>query len=303
MQGRLEQLPPILKLVLLLTLVLLCGSISSLIMGLIAKPIFNVDIQSVESMYGNIAFMQTFQILQSISLFVLPSLLAFRFFYSDYKLGINGPGKITFQLGLITLFLIFISQAFIGYSAWVNHQLQLPEFMSHTFQWMVDKEAEAGDLTNLMIQRNNWWQIALTFFMMSIIPAIGEEWLFRGLMQRELSKWLKNHHIAIVISAIIFSAIHMQFLTFLPRFILGIILGYLFVLSGNLWVAVLAHFFNNFLAVVVYIRNANDNGEIPLDIPEDNPFNLWVILSLLMIVACFYFIRQLAETDDKQAYY
>ena len=92
----------------------------------------------------------------------------------------------------------------------------------------------------------------INLLMIAIIPAIGEEFFFRGLLQRIFSNWVRNTHWGIIISAFLFSAIHMQFYGFFPRFLLGAMFGYLFVWSGSLWLPVLAHFINNSLAVIAY---------------------------------------------------
>jgi membrane protease YdiL (CAAX protease family) len=291
-QGYLSNLPPIIKLIFLFATVLLLGMLSALFMSLIAQPLFGIDMSSLSDMTSNICFMQTYQALQSISLFVLPSLIAFYVFYHSFSLGISGEKDLSTQSIIITIFLVFVSQAFISYTGWLNHQLELPEQFSKVVQWMTQKEQEATELTTLLIRSDNWSQILITVFMMSILPAIGEEWLFRGLLQRELSSWIKNKHIAIILTAILFSAIHMQFLTFLPRFFLGIILGYLFAWSGNLWLAVIGHFTNNFMAIIAYMYISTKDGDSPLDIPTDNPLGIITVLSLLAIVGCLYVIKK-----------
>jgi hypothetical protein len=87
--------------------------------------------------------------------------------------------------------------------------------------------------------------------MIAILPAIGEEIMFRGLIQRLLKEWLGNIHIAIFISALLFSAMHMQFYGFLPRMVLGMVFGYLFLWTGSLWIPIFAHFIQNGMVVVV----------------------------------------------------
>ncbi|TRX72635.1 CPBP family intramembrane glutamic endopeptidase [Carboxylicivirga sp. M1479] len=290
-QGSLSNLPPILKLTLVFTAMLLLGSLSALIMHVVANPLFNVDMQSLASMQSNASFMQTFQILQSICLFVLPSLIAFYYLYNSFQNGISGSNILSFRALVACVGLIILSQAFISYTGWLNHQLELPESMQGICQWMTAKEAEAGELTRNLIRFDNWFQVSITILMMSVLPAIGEEWIFRGILQRELIGFFKNKHLAIVITAIIFSAIHMQFLTFLPRFALGIILGYIFVLSGNLWLSVIAHFTNNFMALMLYMLMAKESSESPFDIPIENPLGAGVIFSFIAIIGCLYVIR------------
>ncbi|MBK3518673.1 CPBP family intramembrane glutamic endopeptidase [Carboxylicivirga marina] len=299
-QGSLSNLTPIAKLVVLFTSILFCVSISTLVMSLIAKPIFDVDMTSMEELQSNITFMQSFQIIQSISLFIIPSLLAFYFFFKNFNIGIKGEGTISIQTAIITISLIFIAQAFITYSGWLNHQLQFPESMQYIMDWMSKKENETAELTKTLIRSDNWFQIFITVLMMSILPAIGEEWLFRGLLQRYLGDWINNKHIAIFLTAIIFSAVHMQFLTFLPRFLLGIILGYIFIFSGNLWLAIIAHFTNNFMAIIAYIVMSNNEEHSPLDIPSENPFGFGVVISLLVIIGGLYAIKHISlQTPSK----
>lgn len=301
-QGYLSQIPPIIKLVFVLTAVLLFGMLSTVFMSLIGEPLFGVDMTSYADMKSNIAFMQTYQILQSISLFIIPSLIAFYLFYRSFSRGINGEKSLSASSTIIAVFLIFVSQAFISYSGWLNHQIRLPEYFNELIGWMTQKEQEATELTTLLISNKSWIQVMITIFMMSVLPAIGEEWLFRGLIQRELGSWLKNKHIAILLTAIIFSAVHMQFLTFLPRFFLGIILGYLYTWSGNLWLAVIGHFTNNFMAVVAYMYLSAKNGESPLDIPIENPFGIVTILSFIAIIGCLYLVKRDSTTRNMIEY-
>jgi membrane protease YdiL (CAAX protease family) len=91
----------------------------------------------------------------------------------------------------------------------------------------------------------------VNLLMIAILPAIGEELLFRGVLLRLFREWTKNVHVAIIITALLFSFIHFQFYGFLPRFLMGVLFGYLVYWSGSLWVSVIAHFVNNGTAVIV----------------------------------------------------
>jgi uncharacterized protein len=102
--------------------------------------------------------------------------------------------------------------------------------------------------------------------MIAILPAIGEELMFRGVIQRIFTNWTKNYHWGIWISAFLFSAMHMQFYGFLPRMLLGGMFGYLLVWSGTMWVPILAHFVNNTMGVLGYYLI--DKGTITKDIEE-----------------------------------
>ena len=291
-QGSLSHLSPIFKLMILFLIVISFGMLSGWIIGVLAELVFGIDVTNTESVQSHVGFMRMYQIVQSISLFIVPPLIAFYLFFKRFKEGVQGKGKWCVETVLLTVVMIIFGQGFISFSGWLNHQLILPEGWGHILEWMTSKEQEAGELTVLMIQADHWWQILITVFMFSILPAIGEEWFFRGLLQRQLGLILKNPHVAIVLTAIIFSAGHMQFLTFLPRFFLGLILGYLFYYSRNLWVPVIGHFTNNFMAVVLYMTMSSHQNESPLDIPNHTPNAFAVLFSFVVIVLILFYIER-----------
>ncbi|MCP4460256.1 MAG: CPBP family intramembrane metalloprotease [Cytophagales bacterium] len=140
--------------------------------------------------------------------------------------------------------LIVIS--FIG--VW-NMSLDLPD--SAFEQWAQAKEAELKILTEHLINFTSTWHFLLAILVIGVLPALGEELLFRGLIQNFISTLSKNYHIGIWISALLFSAIHLQFYGFFPRLILGALFGYIYVWSGRLSVAMLAHFLNNSIALTM----------------------------------------------------
>jgi len=133
--------------------------------------------------------------------------------------------------------------------ALVNSQLHLPGFMARLEEWMVSAEEQASRLTKLLLSGNSPTDLFWNMLVIAVIPAIGEELLFRGIIQRQFAELAGNKHFGIVLTAFLFSALHMQFFGFFPRFVLGLVLGYLFQWSGNLWMPILAHFFNNALTV------------------------------------------------------
>ena len=118
--------------------------------------------------------------------------------------------------------------------------------------WIKKAEESRNEITEAFLNVDSITAFALNIFMFGILAAVGEELLFRGLIQRLFSEWLKNNHWAVIITALLFSALHMQFFGFLPRFVLGVFLGYLFVWTRSLWIPIFAHFVNNAAAVTVY---------------------------------------------------
>jgi len=131
-----------------------------------------------------------------------------------------------------------------------NATTNFPVWMSGFANWAKQLEETATILIKMITSELTPISFAYIFFIVAIIPAIGEEIVFRGLIQTELQRWLKNPHIGIWLASALFSAIHFQFYGFVPRMIIGAFLGYIFYWSGNLWTSMLAHFFNNGFALI-----------------------------------------------------
>ena len=134
----------------------------------------------------------------------------------------------------------------------------------------------------------------------AIVPAIGEELLFRGLIQKYFRQIFGNPHAAIWVTAILFSAFHLQFYGFLPRMLLGAFFGYLFYFSRNLGYAIIAHFINNgFTVTLLYLYQA---GIISYDIESDEsvPLISIAIFSMIGIILFVLFKKQIHITENYQ---
>jgi membrane protease YdiL (CAAX protease family) len=117
--------------------------------------------------------------------------------------------------------------------------------------WISEYDKKSDDIVEAFLKMNNYWDLVFNIIILAVIPAIGEELLFRGLLQQSLIKKTGNIHIAIFITALIFSAFHLHFSGLFPRILLGLVLGYLFYWSKSLWIPIIAHFLNNAMLVVV----------------------------------------------------
>jgi hypothetical protein len=133
----------------------------------------------------------------------------------------------------------------------LNNDIHLPSFLSGVEKWMRESEDTAQKLTDIFLNTGSWGGLLLNLIMIAGLAAIGEELIFRGILVRLFRDWTRNVHLAVIIPAFLFSALHLQFYGFFGRLLLGIILGYLFVWSGSLWVPVVIHFLNNAMAVIL----------------------------------------------------
>lgn len=152
------------------------------------------------------------------------------------------------------LFVYLIHIVSLPFSSWIqatNEHMKLPASLQSIENYMRSMEDRLADLTGFLTTYDSFGQFILAFLVIAVIAGFGEELIFRGLLQRKLQQGLGNPHLAIWLSAFIFSAIHFQFYGFFPRLFLGAMFGYFYFWTGNLWVAVAGHVFNNGLAVLV----------------------------------------------------
>lgn len=178
-------------------------------------------------------------------------------------------------------------------SAW-NQQMVLPEWMSGIEQWMRMQEDAAAQLTEQFLRVDTVGGLLVNIGLMALLPAVGEELTFRGVVQ---GMFTRNKHVAIWATAAIFSFVHMQFYGFLPRMLLGAMFGYMLWWTGSLWVPMLMHFVNNCAAVVVafWAYNYLEEGSAEmLDTigTEDTillgVFSICIVLIMMVMYGYFY---------------
>jgi len=188
-----------------------------------------------QSEIDSIKFIQMFS---AIGLFITPTLLYTYLCDFDLKLKLN----FNRQTLLLDIAIILLINPFISFIYEWNMSFNIPD-------WMLVFDDNAEKITKYFLRMNTLGDLFFNLLVIAIIPAIGEELLFRGYLQQKMCQWLGKPHVAIIITAILFSAFHMQFQGFLPRFALGLVLGYLFYWSDSLWLPIIAHLLNNAMAV------------------------------------------------------
>jgi len=233
-----------------LTFSLFAGLLTDLIYGV--DPIGNPAAFSDINQPGVIMAAKFFQLLSTgIGMFLLPSLLLALLFskYQGEYLPIKA--KITFTQAILTIFVMIAAVPVINVLLVWNQEMQLPSFLSGIESWMKDSEEQLAQLTDAFLRMDDYPDLFYNLLIIAVLPALGEEFLFRGIIQKLFTSLTRNVHWAILLSAVIFSAIHMQFYGFIPRMMLGVLFGYLLVWTGSMWAPVVAHFINNSGAVIL----------------------------------------------------
>ena len=147
---------------------------------------------------------------------------------------------------------------------------------------LLPAEQKGEQLVQLFLQSETGIPMSLLLFSMAILPGLCEEFLFRGLIQPLLIKTTNRIHLSVWVAAALFSFIHFQFYGFIPRLILGAMLGYLVLWTGSIWPAIIAHITNNAIALAAYYVN-NESMEAPISTTN-------YIVSFIFFTAITYFI-------------
>ena len=201
---------------------------------------------------ANIPLLKFFQILQTLGMFILPPIVLAIFLddrpFEFLRLNIRPSWMMT---GIVCL-IILAGSPLIEWVSLVNQHLVLPSWMNSIEEWMRNSENQANALTEAFLSTKSIGGLLGNIFIVAVLPAIGEELLFRGLLQKLIKNMTGNSHWAIWITAALFSALHLQFFGFVPRMLLGALFGYLLEWTGTLWLPIIAHFINNAAGVIVF---------------------------------------------------
>jgi len=270
-----------------------------LIAMVLAIPLFGLDsIMNIPTLNDlsdpeSIRLLKYFQVVQSIGLFIVPPVVLAWLFHgqiAEYLL-LNKKSTSTsiFLVAILVVFSLPLTN-FIG--EW-NTRMEFPEFLAGLERWMKNAEENAAELTEAFLKVETTGGLLFNLFMIAFLPAIGEELLFRGVIQRIFSNWTRSHHWGIWISAILFSALHIQFYGFVPRMLLGVLFGYLLIWSGSMWLPILAHFFNNGFAVVaMYLIDNNILNPGVEEIGATSGSQYVAILSLASVFLLMFLIKK-----------
>lgn len=197
---------------------------------------------------------------------------------------------------LSVVLVVLISTPLISYLIQWNEQLTLPPQYAELEMMLRSSEALAAKLTKAFLSGEGLSSLIEKTIIIALLPAITEEFFFRGALQQFLRLQLKNIHAAIWITAIIFSAFHGQFFGFFPRLFLGALLGYVCVYTSSIWPAILMHFVNNFIAVLLVHYHLDEGQSIIF--AEDYQFPIAVVIaSMILTVAIIYFMFK--QNDKK----
>ncbi|MCC7319243.1 MAG: CPBP family intramembrane metalloprotease [Bacteroidales bacterium] len=197
---------------------------------------------------------------------------------------------------LPAVLLMFASLPLVHGLSELNHAIQLPAALSGLEEWMKLKETQAEEMTKFFLSVDSLAGLGINLVMIALLPAIGEELVFRSVLQPYMMVFVRNKHIALVLTALIFSFIHFQFYGLIPRFALGLFLGYFYYWSGSIFVSMLMHFVNNGAAVLGFYLYHNGYTNTSMEDMGSTTSLGYVALSIIIVIGLMWIGYKLRST-------
>lgn len=225
-----------------------------------------------------------FQIVNQLGVFIVPAVIFVWLTDDHFPSYLKLNGNFRWFSAVFGIVVLIVSLPFISWVVNVNNEMHLPAFLSGVEDWMRESEDSAKKLTDAFLSTGNWGGFLVNLIMIAGLAAIGEELIFRGILVRLFGEWTKNIHLAVILPAILFSALHLQFYGFFGRLLLGVILGYLFVWSGSLWIPIMVHFINNAMAVILSFLDQRGVISADLETFGSSDHAVVIIASLFLVI-------------------
>ena len=269
-----------------------------IIVGLILSLVVSTITTLASGSFSELSVLRIAQISSQIFTFVLPPIL-YAILVKDNPISALGLNKVKFHWLLLGIAMMYIILPLNSAFAEWNAELKLPESMKALEELMKSMQDAAAEATEKMLNVNNISGLIINIIMIAGLAALGEELLFRSLLQTSLIKICKNAHIGIIIASAVFSFIHFEFYGFLPRLVLGLLLGYMFYFSGSVWVPMLMHFLNNGTIVVLYFLNNKGITNIDLETFGKTSTPI-LIASIIAMIALFYLSIRCSKKEHSE---
>ena len=265
-----------------------------LVFGLIFSGVLGLFVTMMgEGGMSNVTNMQITQIISQVIGFLMPAVV-YAILVKEKPFNYLGFKKLqTWSLlGIVAMFTVipFLSTV----TEW-NESFVFPESMKALEEMLRGIKDKSDEIVKMFIGQGSLFSSLL---IIAALAAISEELLFRSVIQQALIKLFKNAHVAIIVTAIIFSAFHGDIFGFIPRFILGLMLGYMFWMSGSIFPSMLMHFVNNATIVTLYYLNTRNYTDIDVEKFGSSDNVLVIIMSLIVTMAIFITCNRLRLKND-----
>lgn len=249
------------------------------------------------------AFLRIMFVANHLGIFVFSALFSAYLFSDDVKTYLKIGTGISRKTVIYVILSMLVALPFLNLTIQFNEVMKLPEWMKPLEDWMIASEKDAKQLTDVVLNTGNWMDLIANLLIIGLLAAVGEELLFRGVLQNIFGRKLTNEHVVIWLTAILFSAIHLQFYGFIPRMLMGAYFGYLLYYTRSLWAPVLAHFTNNAFVVLISYKYRDASDLEDLNAIGTTGHNWWLALIFLVFWGYFFYgiIRSCKKENNVNA--
>lgn len=223
---------------------------------------------------------------QSLLYFLVPSILIYRYWMSEKKYFIGLNVTCGLRDFVIYTILLIVSIPLVSFVSEITREVLSLSFFSDISSGAFLKDELLKKTYDKLLLETTFFQYIVNIVVLGIIPALSEEFFFRGIVQNFLRRHIENATVAVLFAAMIFSMVHFQASEFLSRTIFGFIIGYAYLKSGSIWVPVVMHAANNIIALALY----------PYSELESYITRWWIVLlSVVLLIILFSFVRRQNE--------
>ncbi|MEI7802458.1 MAG: CPBP family intramembrane glutamic endopeptidase [Bacteroidota bacterium] len=301
-KGFLDRQPGFIQFMIFGLLIFACSAICVQISFVLIKPLFGIDgadllitkatnhPEELKGSMNEINALKFIQLFSSLGMFLFPGLI----FGLTKNVGgdfLKLKTKTSAKMILLAMAIIFLSAPIVNEIYLLNKQLD-PKAFGQIGKLLTDSEKQNEMLTTVFLYMPGVTDFLINIFIIALIPAIAEELFFRGVLQQFFKTTFKNAHVAVWLTAIVFSLFHADFNGFIPRVFLGALLGYLFVWGNSLWVNIGAHFINNASQVVMVYLFQSGISSFDAQSDENSPWYVTLIFTIVMIALLIIFYRK-----------
>lgn len=259
---------------------------------LLWKLMTGQQMSAMQASMSDPAFVDEVRVLQTfiaMFMFLIPSVItAFILNRRPFQfLGFNA--KLNWKPTILGMAIMIITIFLAGSLAKLNEMLPVSAELTNYFKGLEESYIKQVEV---MSQMKGIPDLLITLLVMAAVPAVFEEVFFRGGFQNMMHRSTGNLWVSVIVTSMLFSAIHFSFYGFFARTALGIVLGLLYAYSKNLWMPVIAHFLNNAIAVVqVYLLRLEGKT---IEAAMDDKYPVWWgIIAIVVIVFLFNLYKKL----------
>lgn len=241
---------------------------------------------------ANVDAIKAMQVISTIIIFFIPAYVTARIVTKKPFAHLGLKGAVKLNRAVLAMLIMFAALPLVASLAELNKAIPLTASAKKFFDNM---ESQYAEQVKLMATFKTPTDYIVALFIIALMPAIVEEVFFRGSLQSSLTRSIKVPWLAIIITSVIFSVVHFSWYGFIPRVALGMLLGYIFYYTGNLWYSIIGHFFNNALMVTVLYYQYMKEKKIDMEVGESAPW--WAgVISAGVLIGLFILLKKFSAT-------